>query len=275
MNLIKSIQDHPQLINYLINIYLVLKGVRQATLIETFNDDFKHDISANLRIIRNLIRSTDLKMIQESERRYLIANQAIIDEYLHSDNADQFLGHILGFYTCYTHDYSNASLNRVSILINITYINTDIELHTNLLGFFCELSKINLDELHAWAKHLSQTVSAVLNESSKAHFAVTYEINIIYSNSTYLNSINRHDFNFLQQQEANIINLFVNYYPSYKDDILLRLIQRIISERNEEMMDWLSEFFINCIMERNYMYADAEDVETLNKQFRKMYRNLE
>lgn len=102
MNLLRNIRKHPHLIGEMINIYLIHKNIRLATLIETQNENFRNNIRDNLKVLKDLIRGSKLKMlkIDDSPDRYLISKsgtyrsfkQAIKDGYYRTNFKSQING---------------------------------------------------------------------------------------------------------------------------------------------------------------------------------------
>lgn len=168
MNLLKYLKKYPD--NYsefIINIFLVFKGARDACLLESANCD---DCDMNEMIKLSVLNGLVAVLENEEYKRWLIAKPKIIQKYLSDEYKDDITLATLLNFKCVGHDYANDTIERIYYHIDVVCSNNG-NYYLNLAEV-CELSKIKKHELKKFVIKKVKKLKKVLPKC----FVVEYKI---------------------------------------------------------------------------------------------------
>lgn len=219
----------PYLYEYIVNIYLVYKGARRTTLLETSNIlNFSEHPEKDIEKMLKLSTKLGLVSIVENEKykRYLIGKQDTIISYIEKtsenpEKADIILGEYLGF-LCVDHNYSNTYVDRLSTLIKISYD----ELETEIV-FVCEKNKIDKNDLEKYIEEKIDLYKSVLPPS----FTVTGYIKNVDTVETRINALINSDIDYIMKNKGDYISDLINVIDYEK---FIRELQEKEEEKEEE-----------------------------------------
>jgi hypothetical protein len=202
------LKDNMDLSDFLVNIYLVYKGGRKATLLEYTN--IKKDAYINMNFLLNYSVHLGLVILTENEnyKRYLVSTPQYLPEYLldKSKDHDIVLGKILGF-ICTGHDYGNKYIDRQIVSIYIAFEDKEIG---NIVQV-CEKGRISKKELSVYAIQESEKLSLLLPDS----FKITWKIENDISVYTRLENIKEQQY-VRKNIDAYINDLYNEWVPDSK-----------------------------------------------------------
>lgn len=198
----------------LVNIYMVYKKGRKATLLEPINlyNDIKNKKTVTHIIKELLVLINELKLnhLEDKYKRILISSENIESKKI---NDDRYIGQMLGFY-CKGHNYSNYEKDRISASI---YIDNGINVYTEV----CEKDKLssNYKNFKQYIRKLSQ----IYEKYKISNYKVNYYIDLIYSPRTLVNKLKNKDFNFVKTNKNQYTNYIYNKFGtsgSYTGELL-------------------------------------------------------
>jgi len=206
--LINLIDKYPYLFDELINIYLVIENIREATLIETENFRNKMlDINENLKILKELCKKYKLEFYEENNelQRYLVTKKKSLEIYIKNAEHDNdiALGKILGF-LCVGHDYSNINTRRLTGIINVEYN----DLFSDIIVEICEADKITTKNLE---EHLEKKVKLISSKLSN-EFTVTYQIQTDIPQIERIQMLENHNIDFIREFQDLYTQDLDNYW---------------------------------------------------------------
>ena len=211
--------------DYVVNLYLVATGARNACLIEIVNMAYiSQDVDADTKAILDIADSYGLGIIIENDspRRYLIAPSDKLDEYKILDSADganhhAVLGKFLGFLG-YDHEWSNGKVDRVCSRTTVRYGDAMV------LGiaFVLEESKTDFPQLEEHVRAQQDRLLRVLPDS----FIVSAKIEHVHSTLTRLDALVSRKIGYIIEHEAEFQNDAINWGT----DDHLKLFEKIVKE---------------------------------------------
>ena len=246
-------------IEIIINILLVIKKVRPATLYES--GDFKKNRNEELfdiiKKINTLITPNILLYSFDSFKfpRILIylkdskVHKSITIDYNRLNN-DKYIGQYLGF-QCINHNFGDYTKTRISVR---QYIN-DKEIITEV----CEYNKIHIKELENTSNKLTLKINDVL---SPYGFKCTNKIEIIYGTEDRYKYLFKKDMSYIKDNLDEYINDFENFYIADQ-----KIFEKSSTYKNLiklENLDFLSKIYKTYVIEdkANKFY---ENVDTHKK----------
>lgn len=188
----------------LVNIFMVYKKGRKATLLEPAN--FYNEIR-NKKIVTRIINELlvlvhELKLnhLEDNSKRILISSENIESKKI---NDDRYIGKMLGFY-CTGHNYWDYK--KKDRLSGSIYIDNDINVYAEV----CEKDKLSSN--HKNFKQYIRKLSQIYEKYKISNYKVDYNIDLIYSSRTLLNKLKNKDFNFINTNKYDYINYIYNKF---------------------------------------------------------------
>lgn len=197
-------KEEPSLTEFLINIYLVCQGGRDATLIEPYNFSPSQEETNRRTDILEIIMDQyipDGFNYKKVGQRILFASNQNIVEYENSPT-DLQIGKLLGM-KCYQHNFSDSSVNRTALHISVQYKDQDISIYTEL----CESDLISLEQVHQHAKTLVTRM-----KQAEPRLQPVYDISLIPSVNHILDQLKQGNLKYVEDNIHLYLEIFYNYW---------------------------------------------------------------
>lgn len=159
--------------DFIIHIFFVKYGIRNAMLVETANLKNKQSLHHDVYIIFKIILEMKLIVVLEHSdkefglNRYIVINpnrkksMNAFERYVKgingNANPDYNIGKLLGYY-CYKHDFSNTTLDRTHISVIGMY--KDLYFY---ISEICETDKLTIKNLKSHYRKLIRKIKAKFN----------------------------------------------------------------------------------------------------------------
>lgn len=199
-----------------INILLVWKKARTATLIETANDNVRNNIQNSLQIIFGFVKMinniepnslyiTRDKISNERFPRYFISSNEI-----EAPDNDEEIGNLLDFY-CSGDDYGDYFVDRLKINIFAKVYSNKYDY--NVFDIYTELCNTTTTDTKGLESNLLNKVYKFNNAMKSLSFSIEFysKISIMRGLNTLIRKVLNNDIEFVVNNKNEYINFFNNF----------------------------------------------------------------
>lgn len=244
--IIKKYKNHE-----IINIFMVYKGLRKATLIEPIHFENNPKLK---KIVYDLIDKLKLYKTYDISNRIMITKKKYKATFKLDNN--EIIGKILGYYC-----YKNGLGGDVGISIN-----TDIDNKTvNLWAEVCNTKDLNYKKLENHIKKVANKYHILLDK-----YPITYKIHIKVSNIDIKKNIINDNFKFIIDNEYDTRNYFENLLNISDWKGSTKIIS-VFDKKNIKLL----KFLIKHEKDINYMFPGFDGTESNIKLIKYITHQLE